>query len=263
MAFFNTSFHSDSLGMACSMNVIVPQRVSSQIGMKSSGGRKQYPVLYLLHGMSDDHSVWSRRTSIERYVADMDLVVIMPGAARSFYTDLATGAKYWTFISEELPKIVAEFFPISTKREDTFVAGLSMGGYGALKLALRCPDRYAAGAGISSVTDMAGFLNRLDSGNRSPEADGFFGPDRKVPDDCDLTKLAIKTAQLPEQERPKIMQICGTEDFLYQENIVFRDLIQSLNAYDYSYDEGPGTHTWEFWDKRIQQILKWLPIRNF
>ena len=140
MAFLQCSFHSDVLGRACSMNVILPQKVTTQIGMTSSGGgNRRYPVLYLLHGLSDDHTIWSRRTSIERYAAEYELAVVMPDGERGFYTDMMQGPRYWTMLTEELPAIAASFFPISTRREDTYVAGLSMGGYGALKCALRLP----------------------------------------------------------------------------------------------------------------------------
>lgn len=93
----------------------------------------KHPTLYLLHGLSDDHTIWLRRTSIERYVASMGLAVVMPAVHRSFYTDMDKGYRYWTFISEELPALARSFFPLSDKREDNFAAGLSMGGYGAFK----------------------------------------------------------------------------------------------------------------------------------
>ena len=116
MAFIECKFHSESLKLATSMNVILPQQTSSQIGLKGKSSKGKFPVLYLLHGMSDDETIWSRRTSIERYVAPLGIAVVMPCAGRSFYTDMATGPKYWTFISEELPAIVRSFFPEWCKR---------------------------------------------------------------------------------------------------------------------------------------------------
>ena len=113
-------------------------------------------MLYLLHGLSDDDTIWLRRTSIERYVAPLGLAVVMPQVHRSFYTDEAHGNRYWTFLSEELPELVHHFFRLSRRREDTFVAGLSMGGYGALKWALREPERFAAAASMSAAADVAG-----------------------------------------------------------------------------------------------------------
>src|SRR5512147_42451 len=138
MPLIHCNFFSQALGLSISMDVILPLRPWSQ-GASAQAGR--HPTLYLLHGMSDDHTIWQRRTSIERYVDPLGLAVVMPAVARSFYTDMYAGPKYWTFISEELPEIARAFFPLSAAREDNYVAGLSMGGYGAFKLGLRQPER--------------------------------------------------------------------------------------------------------------------------
>ena len=113
-------------------------------------------MLYLLHGLSDDHTAWLRYTSIERYATARGLAVVMPAVHRSFYADEAHGHAYWQFVSEELPRIVAAFFRLSERPEDTFVAGLSMGGYGALKLGLHHPERFAAVASLSGAVDVRG-----------------------------------------------------------------------------------------------------------
>jgi S-formylglutathione hydrolase FrmB len=136
MALIHCNFFSEVLKLSTSMYVILPQRTQNQIGMQGTVKKDKHPTLYLLHGLSDDHTIWLRRTSIERYVANLGLAVVMPEVHRSFYTDMVNGYNYWTFISEELPEIARSFFPLSDKREDNFVAGLSMGGYGAFKLAL-------------------------------------------------------------------------------------------------------------------------------
>ena len=162
MALLHVNFFSDVLAISASMDVILPQKVSRQVGMGSAGSDKPLPVLYLLHGMSDDHTIWQRRTSIERYVAELPLIVVMPTTGRGAYTDMKHGYRYWTYISEELPQIVHEFFPqASWRREDTFAAGLSMGGYGAFKLGLRCPDKFGTllAAGITSSISVQAFLN--------------------------------------------------------------------------------------------------------
>ncbi len=251
MAFLQCSFHSDALGMGCSMNVIIPQPSTTMIGMDSAAGvRKDYRVLYLLHGCSDDHSIWSRRTSIERYVAGQDLVVVMPCAHRSFYTDMIHGGKYWTFISEELPRIVQGMFPVSTKREDTFVAGLSMGGYGTLKLLLNKPECYAGGAALSSVTDIAWHERVL-----TAEWKNIFGSMEQVKGSInDLFGVAKKLAA-SNGPKPKIFQCCGTEDGLYQDNVRFRDHVEKLGL-PLEYKEYPGNHSWEFWDAHIVEGLE-------
>src|SRR3954464_521265 len=155
MAHLRCDFFSEELSLSTSMTVLLPQRTPTPIGItgRTVGGAP--PVLYLLHGLSDDDSIWLRRTSIERYVAPLGLAVVMPQVHRSFYTDEAAGGRYWTFLSEELPDLVATFFRLSARREDTFVAGLSMGGYGALKWGLRHPDRFAAAASLSGAVDLA------------------------------------------------------------------------------------------------------------
>jgi S-formylglutathione hydrolase FrmB len=260
MAFFNCNFHSDILGMACSMNVIVPQQSPTRIGMDSKGGRATYPILYLLHGLGDDHTIWARRTSIERYVADMNLIVVMPATHRGFYTDMDAGAKYWTFISEELPAVVKGFFPVDGRREDTFAAGLSMGGYGALKLGLRCPGKFAAVAGLSSVTDVRAFMGlNSEDPDFSREMQRIFGSANKVESsENDLFRLASELAGSKEPQ-PAIFQCCGTEDFLYQDNLKFRDHLKKLKM-NLHYQEAPGDHNWNFWDQYIQDVLKWLPL---
>ncbi len=259
MALINCDFSSESLGLACSMTVILPQNTTTQIGMTGVAIKKKHPVLYLLHGMSDDHTIWLRRTSIERYVASMGLAVVMPAVHRSFYTDMASGPKYWTFLSEELPKIVQSFFPISDKRQDTFAAGLSMGGYGAFKLGLRQPERFAAVASLSGALDVASLYGRWGK-PKSQESASIFG-EKLNNTDNDLVYLSAKLAKST-KPKPMFYQCCGTEDFLYGDNVKFRDHLQKLGTFKLHYDEGPGVHEWGFWDANIQKVLKWLPLKK-
>ena len=134
MALLHVDLFSDVLGMCSQMDVILPEQTRGQIGMEGKRSDGKYPTLYLLHGMSDDHTIWQRRTSIERYAADYGIAVVMPTTQLGWYTDMHIGYKWWTFLSQELPAICRTFFPnMSSRREDTFAAGLSMGGYGALK----------------------------------------------------------------------------------------------------------------------------------
>ncbi len=118
MALIQCNFFSEALGECTTIDVILPQPVAGKPARAT-----RYPVLWLLHGLSDDHTIWQRRTSIERYVEPMNLAVVMPAVGRSFYTDMARGQKYWTFVSEELPSVARHFFPLSTRREENFVAG--------------------------------------------------------------------------------------------------------------------------------------------
>lgn len=231
------------------MNVILPDPKPGQ------PADCKYPTLYLLHGLSDDHTSWTRWTSIERYARDKQLAIVMPAVNRSFYSDMVHGASYWTFISEELPSKARSFFPLSDKREDTFAAGLSMGGYGAFKLALRRPELFAAAASLSGALDIVGRKE-----NFQKDFENIFGNCGTFPPEDDLFALADKLAA-SDGPKPKLYQACGTEDFLYESNIKFLQHARSLN-FDLEYEEGPGGHTWELWDKYIKRVLEWLPIRS-
>jgi len=253
MALIHCNFFSDVLGLCCSMDVILPQRPVA-VG---DAAPEPFPTLYLLHGLSDDHTIWQRRTSIERYVADLGLAVVMPAVGRSFYTDMARGLRYWTFISEELPAICRGLFPLSARRDHTFVAGLSMGGYGAFKLALRQPERFAAAASLSGALDIAGIIEADPA--RQPEMENVFGDLSKLRgSENDLLHLASELAR-SDGPKPRLFQWCGTEDFLYPSNVAFRDHALRLGL-DLTYSEGPGDHQWKHWDEQVQRVLRWLPI---
>ena len=261
MAFLDFHFFSETLGLTCAAHVLIPQATVKQIGMAGGGRREKYPTLYLLHGLSDDHTIWMRRTSIERYAAERNIAVVMPAVGRSFYQDTASGAKYWTFVSEELPALCEQFFPLSGEREQRFAAGLSMGGYGALRLALACPGKFAAAASLSGALDLA---RRLREAGREgalmnrAEYTGIFGPElRGEGTDADLFFLAEKLAASA-GPKPALYIACGTEDGLLGESRAFREHLARLGLAA-AYHESPGGHDWACWDAEIQRVLAWLP----
>ena len=258
MAFIQCDFFSEALEMCMSMNVILPQATQNQIGLEGKVASGQaHPVLYLLHGLSDDHTIWMRRTSIERYASTAGLAVIMPNVHRSFYADMKSGGNYWTFVSEELPAICRSFFPLSTRREDTFVAGLSMGGYGAFKLALSHPERFAAAASLSGCLDLALEVRNPETWFRS-HFDLVFGPGTYIDNtEDDLMNLLGK---VPKQTRAglSLYQCCGTKDFLYGHNVRFRDRAMEF-GWDLTYEEDPGAdHEWGYWDRQIEKVIAWI-----
>lgn len=263
MALIHCNFHSEVLRMATSMDVILPQPTLTQIGMNGVARKKAHPTLYLLHGLSDDHTIWQRRTSIERYVAPLGLAVVMPTVQRGFYTNMSHGPAYGTFVREELPAVARSFFHLSAERKDNFVAGLSMGGYGALKLGLLAPEQFAAAASLSGALDIPGRCAEAVKSDpfRAGEMADIFGPAEKVAgSENDLFHLAKKLAS-SDSPRPALYLACGTEDGLYDHSTRFRDHARKLGL-DITYEEGPGKHEWGFWDAWIQRVLAWLPIRR-
>jgi putative tributyrin esterase len=253
MALLRCDFFSEALGLSTSMTVILPQRAAGQIGLAGAARAGPPPTLYLLHGLSDDDTTWLRRTSIERYVAPLGLAVVMPQVHRSFYAEEEYGNRYWTLLAEELPALVAEFFRVSARREDTFVAGLSMGGYGAFKWALRQPERFAAAASLSGALDLAA---RFPDPPRDGTRDLFhvFG-DRPVAGTGDDLRWLLDTADVA--TLPRLYQCCGTDDFLYDENVRFADACRAKGV-PVTVDFGPGDHEWGYWDTKIQDVLAWL-----
>ena len=254
MALFEISFYSHTLGMSMQMNVILPQPKEKEISPSD------IPVLYLLHGRGDDHSAWMRYTSIERYANEYRLAVNMPCTHLGFYTDMAAGNRYWTFISQELPEICHSFFPqLSKRREDTFAAGLSMGGYGALKLGLLKPERFCAVASLSGSVDVHSRTLTFKNTRSEPYWTQIFGDvDQIKGSDNDLFAVASRLAD-SDQPKPKIFMWCGTEDFLYAYNIAMKNHLRKL-SFDLAYEESPGDHQWRYWDQMIKDVLVWLPL---
>ena len=238
MAFIQMNIFSDAIGMMTGVNVIIPERAEEPPA-----------VLYLLHGLSDDQSAWMRRTSVERYAQSRNLAVIMPTTHRGFYTDMANGYNYWTYVSEELPEKMHSIFRLSSEREKTFAAGLSMGGYGALKLGLRMPETFAAVAAFSSAADIT---NRVSA---SDEYKRIFGD--KPGEENDLFALA---KNLSPKNAPRIYMWCGTEDFLLDANRRFSSHLKDL-GFEIDYSESAGGHQWERWDEQIEKAIGWFGIK--
>jgi putative tributyrin esterase len=255
MALLRCDFFSDVLEVGTSMTVLLPQASEEQIGVSPGSttrdGSAGFPVLYLLHGLSDDCTAWLRYTSIERYAGALGLAVVMPQVQRSFYADEAHGARFWSFLSEELPTVVGSFFRISPRREDTFVAGLSMGGYGALKWALHHPDRFAAAASLSGALDVRTLL---------PERRELFERvyDGRIGDEDDLFALL---GRHDAAELPRLYVGCGTEDHLVDGSRRFVAAAERAGV-DVRTDFPPGEHEWGVWDAMVQDVLAWLPVRR-
>jgi putative tributyrin esterase len=213
----------------------------------------QRKVLYLLHGLSDDGSAWQRYTSIEAVAALYGLVVVMPSAGRSFYIDQPNGQKYFTYLTEELPRYLKDVFGISPCRDDTLIAGNSMGGYGAFKAAFLRPELYSAAASFSGVLSYL-FITAFPHDPRREEFETLFGNlDRLVGSEHDPAVWLKRAASHP-KELPKLYAACGRQDDLLPLYKMFYNSCQSLGI-PIDYHEEEGSHDWFFWNEQIQRFL--------
>lgn len=250
MALISCDFFSGALRMGTSMTVVLPE-VERELddGEVAVERPADPPVLYLLHGLSDDHTAWLRWTSAVRYAEQAGIALVMPAVARSFYADEVHGHRYWEFVSEELPEVTRDFFGLSQHPSSTYVAGLSMGGYGAMKLALHHPERFAAAASFSGVLDLARTLARPD---REEVKERVFGG--TVGPNDDLLPL------LDQQRLPRLWIGCGTEDRLHPANEEFVERARAA-GHDVTVDFRPGDHTWDLWDTFLGLAVPWMSDR--
>ncbi len=256
MALIHLNFHSDVLQMAVSADVILPQAPTTQIGM---GGKREnvFPTLYLLHGLSDDHTIWQRRTSIERYASRYGIAVVMPNGERSWYTDMQHGGKFFTYISEELPRVCRSFFNgMSDKREYNYIAGLSMGGYGSLKMAMADPSRFAGVASFSGAIDVCRFVAEEGYVGHRGWGD-IFGENADITGTVNDVYGTLQKNIDAGKALPKIYLSCGTEDGLIRDSRKLHEMLESYKI-SHEYREAPGTHSWDFWDDEIQRALKYF-----
>ncbi len=265
MALMQVNAWSETLGGNASFDVILPQAMGG-VGVAEGGDASGAPVLWLLHGATDDHTVWRRRSAIERRAAPYGLAVVTPAASLSNYVDMVNGRPYYSYLTEELPALCAAFFPgLSRDPDKTFVAGLSMGCYGAFRMAMSKPERFAAVGGFSAGNSI---FNRsvpafFNVKARNLAAFGVEDASTLGGTEYDLYRLA-ELAAASGKRLPKIFHACGTEDFAYGTALELRDRMLSLpgNPFAYEFHEAPGSHTWEFWDEWIGNFLAFtgLPV---
>lgn len=246
MAFLQIQFKSNSLDMNISANVIYPEVVDKNRAVK---------VLYLLHGYTGHYMDWMRQTSIERYASKYQICVVMPSVHNSYYSNSIFGINYFDFISKELPEIIENMFQVSKHDEDRYIAGLSMGGYGALKVGLTYPKRYHKIASFSGAIDVDR-LYELNSDN--PKRQQFLSAFEKMPikgtkhDIYFLLENALKNNEVPD-----LYIACGTEDYLYQDHLKLKNYLKH-NQINFINKEAPGQHEWRLWDIFIEDALKWM-----
>jgi S-formylglutathione hydrolase FrmB len=238
MAFAILHFHSPVLAKACSMTVIVPE---------GSVGTPPFPVCYLLHGLSDDHTSWARQTSLERHVAGLPLIVVMPDGGRGFYCDAVDGPAYERYLLDDVIGFVDRTFHTIAERQGRVIGGLSMGGYGAIKLALKYPQLFCSAVAHSAALDVR---RRIERPEISEEMRRIFGP---APGGGPNDPYAL-AATIDRTLLPALRLDCGREDGLLEENRAFHRHLEQLDI-PHEYAECPGAHTWKYWDCHIQEAL--------
>ena len=254
MAYIELTYRSAALKMNVTVSVVLPEKK----GGAGAPGEGTFKTLYLLHGLTDNHTDWIRKSNIERYAMEHGIAVVMPEVARSWYTDTRYDMKYFTFVADELPAVCRSYFKgMSPRREDNLIAGLSMGGYGALKVALRRPDAFCACAALSGSLD----ITRQGRPYLLEEWQSLFGYDLKDASELkgsehDVFALARKNHEAG-VAFPKLYLWCGLQDSLIEVNRAYHAMLEELHV-PHRFEESEGDHSWPWWDRHIRTALAFL-----
>lgn len=251
MAWTTVHWKSEILGKRTTAQVLLPPT-----------GRPPFATYYLLHGLSDDSTMWMRHSRIERYVRELPLVVVMPDGYRSFYTNQDQGPAFARHVGEELPAFIERHYQVKTGRRSRAIGGLSMGGYGALRVGLAYADRYAS---INSHSGALGW-GRIGDGTMTwPRAarerewsDVFTAEMRRIfgaaphGTEHDVVELARRARRA--RRLPRLLIDCGTEDYLLDDNRMMHEALEA-EGIPHAYREHPGAHTWDYWDEHVRDAL--------
>lgn len=265
MALIQANIMAKSLMRTVPINVILPADKMVFPGMPERE-EKPYKTLYLLHGVFGSCFDWLSGTNIQRWAEEKDLAVVMPSGDNMFYVDQPAAHNFYgEFIGKDLVETTRKLFPLSRKREDTYIAGLSMGGYGAIRNGFKYHDTFGCIAGLSSALITDSLEGRTDEEpfflNSRAYAQSCFGDLGKVAgSDMDPKWLAKKLVE-DKVIIPKIYMACGVDDGLLGANKELRDYLQGLGI-SVTYEEGPGGHEWDFWNRYIKRVLEWLPLEG-
>lgn len=249
MALLSLTYRSDELKKNTNVQVVIPDCNKDFIRPLS-----EYKVVYLLHGLSEDASSWIRKSNVERYANARKIVAVMPSADRSFYCDGILGANYFTYITKELPEYLHKILGLSRKREDNYIMGFSMGGYGAAKIALSCREQYKAWGSLSGVLDFSPLL-MVATDEMREEFPFLF----EIADEMNETSLnPINLLTNKEQTKQRGYIACGLEDDLLCCTKLFQQKAESLSIpYKYVYEE-KAKHDWDFWENQIDKFFEFI-----
>lgn len=263
MSLMMFNFESECLQGNTNVAIILPDKPRTKTPAQFYGSGEKYKVLWLLHGTFGDCTDWIRKSNIELYARERDLIVVMPSALNTNYAnwpDFSIGYNMFDFLTDELMPLVYNWFPASDKREDNFIAGNSMGGFGALHTALAYPDQFGKAIGLSSAM-VIHQVATMEPGFKNPMADypyyvETFGEPSKVLESDNNPETLVKKLKAQGKEIPGLYIACGSQDFLLQPNKDFRNFLYNEKV-PHIYWEDPGVHDWSFWNKAIIPALDW------
>lgn len=265
MAFATINFFSKSLRRNTTINVVLPTDKMLPPGEKPRAPRP-FRTLYLLHGVFGNYTDWIGGTRVQALANAHDLCVVMPSGDNKFYCDSdLSGDHYGAFIGEELVKFTRASFPLSHAREDTYIGGLSMGGFGAIVNGLRNPNTFGRIAAFSSALVKDRILQSTDEPGRDLFTQTQYRTMFNLRDIADFAGSVNDYESLAESlaqsgsPRPSLYLACGEQDFLLPMNVAYRDLLLSL-GYTVEWAAWQGGHDWKFWDEAIERALSWLPL---
>lgn len=259
MSLFHINFPSPVMNKNMAMNVLIPDEDKGFYDHKGL-----YPVLYLLHGYTDDYTRWTRQTSIERYAMDLGFAVVMPDGGKSFYSDMAHGDPFFEHITKEVPELINKWFPITVDPEFTYLAGLSMGGYGAMKIGLTYPEKFKAIGSFSGALQAA-----QTAGNKMPEgADEWLRrlefDMKQVFDDVDDVVdgphdvfWLVDQHVASDRAFPNLYLSCGLDDFILVSTQAFAEKLKEHHI-PFQYHESEGAHEWGVWDSEVLIFMNWI-----
>ena len=263
MATIQVNFMSKSLMRTVDIQVILPV---DKLDMFGSIARetKPFKTLYLLHGVFGDYHDWIKSTRIALWAEENNLAVVMPSGENMFYINSNEyGGSYSTFIGEELVEITRKMFPLSTKREDTFIGGLSMGGYGAIHNGFKYHETFSHVVALSPALVIEDALN---STYKEPFIlrnrgffERFFGNLENLGESDKNPNYLIHQLVTEKQDLPNLYLACGENDDLFPASEKFAEFLTKENV-AFTYEKGPGIHDWYFWDTYIKKALDWLPL---
>lgn len=267
MSLVRMNFESKYLGNNHEIGILLPDRPFQKDPREFYESGKKYKVLWLLHGTFGDYSDWIRKSMIELYASERDLIVVMPSALNSIYENwptFAMGFNMWDYFFEELMPMIYNWFPASDKKEDNYIAGLSMGGRGTMKYVCAHPEKFAAAAILSScpknlkeqmnnIPDIPSFKDRIQNSiNNVGGLEKYYASPENTWEHC---KELVNNP-----DPPRLFFCCGEDDMLYADYLSFKKYAEEIGL-KATFQSEPGyRHEWRFWDLYIQKAIDFFEI---